>query len=350
MIKTVTGLIQAFKADLADWDSHIKPWFRGESGNSERPLCPKISGYNPSEETFLMQSFRRQAGAFGNVPPRTGHTDLWLFLAQHHAVPTRLLDWTEGALHALYFALNRRRSNPRLYMLNPHKLNDLAGSQTDAINYPLSWFRVGGIYVALAWQGRTLDPIQQAQIDQIGIDFTIPFAFPGTYQNQRMIAQRSCFTVHGTSLDPLEDILNSKEDLKMSEVLIEYQIDFEKTNNLLKELSMLGVSAATIFPDLDHLTFDLKDYLEFFEPTDEHLVLASEEARIARFGVGDSVRGRADAAREIIQDKLGIIKGSTEQTSVGSETPIVFEPMYDVQFDGMDGLERFVEESWLERA
>ena len=65
-------------------------------------------------------------------------------------------------------------------MLNPHRLNDLAGSKTDDINYPLSWFRAGGIYVALAWQMRELNPIQQGIVDDIPIDMSIPFAFPAT--------------------------------------------------------------------------------------------------------------------------------------------------------------------------
>ena len=274
-ISSVAELIEALQVDLANWDSEIKPWFRGESG-SEMPLCPKISKYSANEENFLMQSFRRQAGAFGNIPPRTGHTDLWLFLAQHYSVPTRLLDWTEGALHALYFAVNRGGANQRVYMLNPHKLNDLAGSKTDDINYPLSWSRGGSIYVSLAWQVRELSEGQIALIDEIGIDLNVPFAFPATYQDQRMIAQRSCFTIHGSSLDPLEMILSGK-DVKMSEYLMEYRIDGEKTTNLLKELSVLGVSGATIFPDLEHLAYDLKDYLEFFKPADEHLYLQPEE-------------------------------------------------------------------------
>ena len=101
-----------------------KPWFRGESGD-QLPLCPKIAKYTASEENYLLQSFRRQAGGLANSPPRD-QTDMWLFIAQHYGVPTRLLDWTEGALHALYFAINRHSSNPRIYMLNAQRLNDLA--------------------------------------------------------------------------------------------------------------------------------------------------------------------------------------------------------------------------------
>jgi len=161
-------------------------------------------------------------------------------------------------------------------MLNPHKLNYLAGSQTDEINYPLSWYRGGLIYVSLAWQLRDLSPSQIADVKQIPLDLDVPLAFPATYQDQRMIAQRSCFTIHGRSLDPLKDILSDK-GVEMSEYLIEYQIDIKKARSLLKELSVLGVSAATIFPDLDHLGSDLTDYLELFEPADKHLYLQHEQ-------------------------------------------------------------------------
>ena len=53
-------------------------------------------------------------------------------LMQHYAVPTRLLDWTEGASIALYFAIRMRvfgkqelptEKIPCVWMLNPSWLN-----------------------------------------------------------------------------------------------------------------------------------------------------------------------------------------------------------------------------------
>ncbi len=261
MIKSATELIAAIKKDSSTWNACAKPWFRGESG-SELPLCPKIAAHSEHEENYLLQSFRRQAGGLANVPLRE-YTDIWLFLAQHYGIPTRLLDWTEGALHALYFAINRGAEKPCLYMLNPHKLNALAGSVNYFPNYPLSWVGGGGLYVALAWQNRVLEGYQQEEAKQRKFNLNIPFAFPATYQDQRMIAQRSCFTIHGLSLEPLEDILNTNK-IPVADCLFEYEIDAGARNDLLEELSILGVSAAKIFPDLDHLAIDLAKDIKGF--------------------------------------------------------------------------------------
>jgi hypothetical protein len=256
MIKSTIQLIKSIQDDLAKWGNECKPWFRGESGD-EPPLCPKIAKYAANEENYLLQSFRRQAGGLANSPPRKNHTDMWLFKAQHYGVPTRLIDWTEGALFALYFAINRGSQNPRIYMLNPQRLNELAvGHKLANLDYPLSWVKIGAVYVSLAWQHRNLAPehMNLEQTERWNLD--IPIAFPATYQDQRMIAQRSCFTIHGIALKPLPQILN-EEKLDNADYLIEYPIDLESRKQLLRELSILGVSAATVFPDLDHLSQDL---------------------------------------------------------------------------------------------
>lgn len=250
MIKTVPSLFSSIKSDLSKWKPGTKVWFRGESDGGKpnyKPLCPKIAKHGSNIENYLLQSFRRQAGALANVPPRE-QTDMWLFLAQHYGVPTRLLDWTEGALFALYFAINHKNPNPKIYMLNPRRLNELAGSKTFYPNYPLSWVKGGGDYVRLAWENR--------QVEDSFLKLDIPFAFPATYQDHRMISQRSCFTIHGRDLRSMQEILK-ENNIMQHECLFEYKIEFEAINELLNDLSILGISAASIFPDLDHLAKDL---------------------------------------------------------------------------------------------
>jgi hypothetical protein len=106
-------------------------------------------------------------------------------------------------------------------------------------------------------QNQTPDQIEKEleEIDKLSLK--IPIAFPATYQDQRMIAQRSCFTIHGEELKPIKDILNHS-NIELSECLFEYNIDIQERKNLLEELYMLGISASTIFPDLDHLAIDLR--------------------------------------------------------------------------------------------
>lgn len=93
-----------------------KNWiFRGVE-DSSYDLVPKIgrpdsrknldgtnAGYSSGAETLAIERFQREARPHLGVEPRSMLD--WLSLAQHHGLPTRLLDWTESPLVAAYFAL-----------------------------------------------------------------------------------------------------------------------------------------------------------------------------------------------------------------------------------------------------
>jgi hypothetical protein len=157
------------------------------------------------------------------------------------------------ALIALYFAVNNNKPNPRVYMLNPHALNELTtGGEYDYLNYPLSWVRGGKENIRLAWEERN---------PRVGYD--LPIAIPGIYQDQRMIAQKSCFTIHGRILKPLNKLLKRK-GCNIRDYLIEYPIVATKSKEITNELRVLGISQSTIFPDLDNLSKDLEYMIENF--------------------------------------------------------------------------------------
>ena len=150
VIQTLENYIHHIRDDRSSWGMDAIAWFRGEGEPIvARPLLPKVFRSKDAggeyDENQLLQMFRVKAHTFarGEVPPLE-RTDQWLFLAQHVGLPTRLLDWTESALLALYFAL--QNNNPVVWMINPIELNQLSVSQgidTGFQNkkaFPLTWY------------------------------------------------------------------------------------------------------------------------------------------------------------------------------------------------------------------
>jgi hypothetical protein len=280
-VKSLKNLIKEVKKDYKKWDTEAFPWFRGEPYDNEmKPLLPKIYRDNHNENR-LLQQFRVKAPAlgYGSTPP-IERTDQWLFLAQHVGLPTRLLDWTEGLLIALYFALQTDKV-PVVWMLNPHALNSLSVKKEIPNAYSLTWFHAPGIAATKQDIFKILDPkdkmrkvveyekhfsgytpeslnagslnIKAAwETDKGGTDF--PYAILPTYVHPRMSAQKSRFTIWGKDKRPLNDMEGIDED-----ILRCYKIDRSKVANLRRDLQIMGITPTSIFADLDNLAKELTE-------------------------------------------------------------------------------------------
>jgi hypothetical protein len=78
-------------------------------------------------ENALIKRFMQNATPHITVPPRDEWE--WMFLMQHHRAPTRLLDWSESPLAALYFAVSNKEyagAVGAVWCLKPVALNRAA--------------------------------------------------------------------------------------------------------------------------------------------------------------------------------------------------------------------------------
>lgn len=110
-------------------------WFRGESdADYKTALRPRL--YRPDtrtnelldQEDSLWREFKR-CGL--QLAAEEGPADdfEWYFLMQHYGGPTRLLDWSDGALIALHFAVrdkgySKQEPDAVVYVLDSYWLDD----------------------------------------------------------------------------------------------------------------------------------------------------------------------------------------------------------------------------------
>jgi len=237
-------------------------WYRGVNA-AGHALLPSLYRQRPAKtitelaklEAALMERFRQRSIPFHNRSLR----DDWetLFFMQHYGIPTRLLDWTENPLVALFFAVMYAR---------PTK-SGAGGFQTDTAVWvldPVSWNRHalrhqtydGGVLSGgdVALGGYRPSP------DFAGMN-NHPVALYGAHNSQRIVAQRGVFTVFGQNVDPMETAFS--KDRFPAESLNKLLISRGNIAEIRKSLLEYGITDSVVFPDLDGLAREIKRQFNF---------------------------------------------------------------------------------------
>lgn len=172
----------------------------------------------------------------------------WLFLAQHHGVPTRLLDWSENALVGLYFATEPHTTlvgtpplDGSVWILSPTQLNTALGSWRGLHPEDLPMLGIDG-FLDEYHPFERLDPQR----------YLAPVAALAGRAFRRINQQRGTFSL---SLDdkPLEAYTQASTFLRHLSVPGDAKLEIRD------QLKYLGIEERTIYPDLHRLGARVKE-------------------------------------------------------------------------------------------
>jgi hypothetical protein len=231
-------------------DARGRPLKGGEYSISEGG---SVTGINPER---MLDEFKRRSLPFLQFQPRNDFE--WLFLMQHHGVPTRLIDWTTNALVALYFAVENitstkhksarnaasefmadddlRSDGVAIFSINPNEINN----ETIGIPYPVD---VAAEFEK--WKMYTYPTRISVQNAILPICILAPHITP------RIRSQSGSFTLHGSNIWALDCFT------QLRPLIHKIFIPYLYAEKIRQELHGLGITTSFIYPDLDGLSREI---------------------------------------------------------------------------------------------
>jgi hypothetical protein len=215
-------------------------WFRGYSDLQFR-LAPSALRCNTADKREralgLVADMKRFVGMKLPRPPGPNDHLGWMQVAQHYGLPTRLLDWTQNAAVALFFACWEEFDKDGLVViLNPIELNQAVNAKLPrimdierdaAVIEP--YFRLSGSINSRGKRTIALNP---------------------TWNTERIALQQGFFTLHGSR--------NFELDKKQASSLLYVPILRDHKESLLNELERVGIGEMFIFPEPEHVCKHLR--------------------------------------------------------------------------------------------
>jgi len=232
-IEKVVTTIQEFVALIDDEKNKAEKsgndadlLFRGQP--NDWTLIPKLARLKLRGDIFnierlIIKEFERTSLPLSEFQPK----DEWdlLSLAQHHGLPTRLLDWTYSALVALWFAVKDVPLNKSKYSVVWILIPEVEDFRTETERYgPLS-----------------------NKITKI---------FRPKIISRRISAQLGAFTVH--KLNEGGHVISFENNKKFTKKLLKIRIPAKHHPSIRHRLNILGVNSASVFPDIDGLCAHLQ--------------------------------------------------------------------------------------------
>lgn len=292
-------------------------WFRGQSDEKFKLIPSIMRRYDEDKakeykslrdyQQCEFEEFKYRADGAPEMPSGVRFTlSDYIALMQHYSVPTSLLDWSENAFFALYFALKyyfenseNKKKSVALYLLNPKKYNHLCheewrkGKNNEELNEKIK----NQIFDSEKWIDYSIPNLStksneemfkayllgdlesennntSENFDENNIIPYLPIAILTSRLNARIRTQSGCFVAfnlytlpqsekkgvggenHAFDYISLEEVQKWMINISPSEeniFLYKITIDATCCEDIMKWLSGMGISESSVYPELDFL-------------------------------------------------------------------------------------------------
>ena len=258
-------MIDSISSYLSEISPYIKNmdemhWFRG-LGSDNYKLNPSLYRHPKiTDETELHNLEKKLITRFKerSIPYLPKQTEsIWeiMFIMQHYGLPTRLLDWSENPLIALFFALSSNE---------PDKVTgDYLNKSVIWVLSPKKWNETVFNHVTYSGAALSITDRLISSYDPLSIDNTpaMPAAIWGLHNSPRIVAQRGTFILFGSKNSSMEDMLNSLSF--PSDTLVKFEIEPQNIKKILDEMIASGQADTSVYPGLDGLAKEMKRIFGF---------------------------------------------------------------------------------------
>lgn len=270
------GSVRTFLGEIEKLKSNGEIYYRGQGyfGFKAQPSIYRNSGLIENEHRMYREIITKCPNDFQEAASTFEH----LVKMQHYSLPSRLLDITKNPLIALFFACSTEDNEDGEVIIYDFDLDDIKFYDSDTVSVISniarrpSTFSIENIkskdkkefnkeeeIQLLLHEIREEKPYFKSVIKAAHLESVV--CVKPKLDNPRIIKQEGAFLLFGINNNKKHcaDFTENKQVLIESKRLI---VMGENKQKILEQLATLGIMKSTIYPEIEHVSLQMKDKYE----------------------------------------------------------------------------------------